>query len=482
MVHMWGILIGLRLLAVSALVVGMVAVAPAAVAAGEESSAASLTEAAAQTVVEEDAHGLDVALAASDGRLSDPRLSTPPSAQRDAATEPTAETSGERAPEQSATTPPGETRAGPPSSAPGLAGPASAVNNAPGSKAPSEGSEPGGAIPADGGSPAAATDIPADSPGASHGGAPAASHQDPDEGQSSPAPSASGPGASPEEGRPEHPSGSPVSAGPPVPKSGPAFALDERPAIGTSQASTRAAPMAPTAPAASAPTTPPKPAPAPSTGRVAAAEPRPASAWDPIARFAQHCAPIATAPSAEVIADGSDATRVVAAGVIAAGPRVSTAVSVAMDFARLSGGWAGPIVFNVWLRRQMRERRMSQRQLAGLSGVDHSTISRLLAGGRSPSLDTAAKLVHALRLEWTEDQVATYFELLPERTLLPTQRVESALRGDPELDDPAVRTLMRQYLSIRQRRPKAGGGRPDRMARRGPPRGATSTTDQQSGP
>jgi transcriptional regulator with XRE-family HTH domain len=172
----------------------------------------------------------------------------------------------------------------------------------------------------------------------------------------------------------------------------------------------------------------------------------------------------------------------VAAGVIAAGPRVSTAVSVAMDFARLSGGWAGPIVFNVWLRRQMRERRMSQRQLAGLSGVDHSTISRLLAGGRSPSLDTAAKLVHALRLEWTEDQVATYFELLPERTLLPTQRVESALRGDPELDDPAVRTLMRQYLSIRQRRPKAGGGRPDRMARRGPPRGATSTTDQQSGP
>ena len=133
-------------------------------------------------------------------------------------------------------------------------------------------------------------------------------------------------------------------------------------------------------------------------------------------------------------------------------PRVTSTVSVAADFARLSAGWAGPLVFNVWLRRQIRERRMSQRHLAMMSGVHHSTISRLLRGNRTPSLETAAKLVHALRLEWTDDQVATYFDLLPERTLFPTQRVESALRGDSDLDDNDVRAIMAHYLSVRHDR------------------------------
>jgi transcriptional regulator with XRE-family HTH domain len=35
---------------------------------------------------------------------------------------------------------------------------------------------------------------------------------------------------------------------------------------------------------------------------------------------------------------------------------------------------------------------MSQRQLAQQSGVDHSTISRLVRGDRMPSLGTATKL------------------------------------------------------------------------------------------
>ncbi len=136
---------------------------------------------------------------------------------------------------------------------------------------------------------------------------------------------------------------------------------------------------------------------------------------------------------------------------VAAAPRVTAAVAVAMDFARLSGGWAGPLVFNVWLRRQIRERRLSQRQLAAMSGVNHSTISRLVNDGRSPSLETATNLVRALRLEWTHEQIATYFDLLPERTLFPTQRVESALRGDLELDDADVRAIMEQYLHRRRR-------------------------------
>jgi transcriptional regulator with XRE-family HTH domain len=459
MVHMWGILVGLRLLAVSALVLGMVAVAPAAVAAGEESSADSLADATlqTQTATEEDARGLDVALAASDGRLTDPRDTAPPTAHPSAAGEHAAETPGEPDPEQSATSPPDRTHAAPPSSAPGLAGPASAVNRAPMSGAPSEGSDSDGPIPAHHGPPAAETDTAEDSSEASHDGSTAS------------ASTASGPMASPDEGRAQHPSGAPVTAASPTPMSTTlAIPVDEGAPRATSQPSTRAASTTP--------------ARAHGITRAAAPEPRAASPSDLIAPSVEHGAPMPADPSDATVAEASRATGVVAAGVIAAGPRVSTAVSVAMDFARLSGGWAGPIVFNLWLRRQMRERRLSQRQLASLSGVDHSTISRLLAGGRSPSLDTAAKLVHALRLDWTEDQVATYFELLPERTLLPTQRVESALRGDPELDDPAVRTLMRQYLSIRQRRPKSGAGRSDRMPRREPPRAATSGTDRQSGP
>src|SRR5438093_1520324 len=45
--------------------------------------------------------------------------------------------------------------------------------------------------------------------------------------------------------------------------------------------------------------------------------------------------------------------------------------------------------FNEWLRAQLKAKKMSQRQLAQQSGVDHSTISRLIRGDRMPSLGTA---------------------------------------------------------------------------------------------
>ena len=38
--------------------------------------------------------------------------------------------------------------------------------------------------------------------------------------------------------------------------------------------------------------------------------------------------------------------------------------------------------FNEWLRAQLKAKKMSQRQLAQQSGVDHSTISRLIRGDR----------------------------------------------------------------------------------------------------
>ena len=183
--------------------------------------------------------------------------------------------------------------------------------------------------------------------------------------------------------------------------------------------------------------------------------------------------------------DGAvQAAAITGSGVAIALNRASP-VSVAVDFARAGGGWAGPLVFNVWLRRQLRERRMSQRQLGVLSGVDHSAISRLVNGRASPTLETAAKLVHALRLDWTDQQVATYFELLPEQTLLPTQRVESALRGDGSLDDEDVQAVMHQYLALRRRRkgvaatgpqPRGAGGAPPVQRALGVQAGGTSST------
>jgi transcriptional regulator with XRE-family HTH domain len=131
-----------------------------------------------------------------------------------------------------------------------------------------------------------------------------------------------------------------------------------------------------------------------------------------------------------------------------------SSVAVAIEFGRAGGGWAGAIVFNLWLRRQMRERRMSQRQLAALAGVDHSTVSRLLRHDRGPSLTTATKLVGALRQvrgEQAEPDTADYFERNPEETVFPARRVESALRADELLDDEQVRRLMNIYLDARRR-------------------------------
>ena len=52
--------------------------------------------------------------------------------------------------------------------------------------------------------------------------------------------------------------------------------------------------------------------------------------------------------------------------------------------------------FRVWLDNQMRSRRMSQRMLGERADVHHSTISRLLRGGRTPSTETMVALAAAL--------------------------------------------------------------------------------------
>jgi transcriptional regulator with XRE-family HTH domain len=147
------------------------------------------------------------------------------------------------------------------------------------------------------------------------------------------------------------------------------------------------------------------------------------------------CADVVSASAASVI--------------VIASPRIPTTVSVAVEFGKAGHGWAGAVVFNLWLRRQLRERRMSQRQLAHLSGVNHSTISRLLAGHRTPSLDTAAKLARALRVP--NEEIGTELGFVADRPAMPTQRVEAALRGDADLDDTDVRELMDEYIARRRR-------------------------------
>ena len=111
-----------------------------------------------------------------------------------------------------------------------------------------------------------------------------------------------------------------------------------------------------------------------------------------------------------------------------------------------------PRSFNSWLRGQLKEKKMSQRQLALQSGVDHSTISRLIKGDRMPSLGTATKLARGLREIREESDGPAYFATQGARQLQPTARVEYALRGDELLSEADVRGLMQTYIALRARR------------------------------
>ncbi len=71
---------------------------------------------------------------------------------------------------------------------------------------------------------------------------------------------------------------------------------------------------------------------------------------------------------------------------LASGDRTVAATVVRFDSAH----------FRVWLANEMRRRRMSQRMLGERSGVDHSTISRLMSTGRTPSTETMVALATAL--------------------------------------------------------------------------------------
>ena len=108
--------------------------------------------------------------------------------------------------------------------------------------------------------------------------------------------------------------------------------------------------------------------------------------------------------------------------------------------------------FNEWLRAQLKAKKMSQRQLAQQSGVDHSTISRLIRGDRMPSLGTATKLARGLREIRDDAEAPQYLGAVAAGTANPTARVEYALRADEILSEPQVRQVMEYYLAVRMRR------------------------------
>lgn len=116
-----------------------------------------------------------------------------------------------------------------------------------------------------------------------------------------------------------------------------------------------------------------------------------------------------------------------------------------------TGSAVGGRGFDQWLQLQLRARRLTQRQLAQLSGVDHSTISRLMRGNRVPSLRTATRLAHGLGMP---DDLRSLDHQSLGRSGSPTARVEYALRSDELLNEAEVREIMNVYLAARLRRPR----------------------------
>lgn len=104
--------------------------------------------------------------------------------------------------------------------------------------------------------------------------------------------------------------------------------------------------------------------------------------------------------------------------------------------------------------KQFREaRRVSQSKLAERAGFDHSYVSRLESGARTPTRDAVEQLSQALGLEQIQQD-----ELLASAGFLPRE-VSSLLSGEPEITEvlnllqnnevpEAYRDSMRQVLRL----------------------------------
>jgi transcriptional regulator with XRE-family HTH domain len=108
------------------------------------------------------------------------------------------------------------------------------------------------------------------------------------------------------------------------------------------------------------------------------------------------------------------------------------------------------VQFRDWLTLQLRARRMSLRQLAHRSGVNVSTVSRIVRGERRPTLSTAVRLARVVREAADEPSATRFFGSLTSDSLDPIREVERALRADDRLNDRDVRRVMQAYLDARR--------------------------------
>lgn len=123
---------------------------------------------------------------------------------------------------------------------------------------------------------------------------------------------------------------------------------------------------------------------------------------------------------------------------------------------------ANEVQFRDWLTLQLRARRMSLRQLAHRSGVNVSTVSRIVRGERRPTLRTAVRLARVVRDSADESSATRFFGSLTPESLDPVREVERALRADAQMDDADVRRVMQVYLQTRQPITANGSGAPRR--------------------
>ncbi|HVL26005.1 MAG TPA: helix-turn-helix transcriptional regulator [Thermomicrobiales bacterium] len=111
------------------------------------------------------------------------------------------------------------------------------------------------------------------------------------------------------------------------------------------------------------------------------------------------------------------------------------------------------IRFGSTLKRFRETRRVSQSKLAERAGFDHSYVSRLESGARTPTRDAVQQLSQALELEGVQHD-----ELLASAGFLPRE-VSSLLSGEPEITEvlgllqnaqmpEAYRDSMRQVLRL----------------------------------
>ena len=114
---------------------------------------------------------------------------------------------------------------------------------------------------------------------------------------------------------------------------------------------------------------------------------------------------------------------------------------------------ANEVQFRDWLTLQLRARRMSLRQLAHRSGVNVSTVSRIVRGERRPTLRTAVRLARVVRDTADESSATRFFGSLTAESLDPVREVERALRADENLEDDDVRRVMQTYLAARRSAP-----------------------------